>query len=152
MKRKVLMNLLPVGAIVTIVSVIGLQSWQKSQAAKPDYDGNSSATYVARSSGQLPQTKEYKVERVIDGDTILLTDGQRLRFCGIDAPEKDQPLGKQSKASLEGMLPGDRAVLVMEVGRDRFDRIVGEVFVKVANSQEEKFGVADCRDDFVNLR
>lgn len=30
-----------------------------------------------------------RVERVVDGDTVVLTDGRRVRLLGIDAPEAD---------------------------------------------------------------
>ncbi|KAM3106818.1 thermonuclease family protein [Phormidesmis sp. 146-33] len=137
MKRKVLMNLIPVGAIVIITSVIGLQAWQKSQAAKPDYE-NSSATYSARSRGQLPETKTYQVKRVSDGDTIVLKNGDKVRFCGIDAPESGQPFGRESKANLQKLIDAARGqVMVMETDRDRYGRIVGEVFVKTSGSEEK---------------
>jgi micrococcal nuclease len=32
-------------------------------------------------------TTEAKVDRVIDGDTIVLTDGQKVRYLLVDAPE-----------------------------------------------------------------
>ena len=31
------------------------------------------------------------VSRVIDGDTIVLTDGRRVRYIGMDAPETVDP-------------------------------------------------------------
>jgi endonuclease YncB( thermonuclease family) len=135
MKCKVLMNLIPVGAIAIITGVIGMQAWQKSQAARPDYE-NSSASYSPHPSG-LPQTKEYRVQLVIDGDTIALENRERVRLCGIDAPEKPQPFGQNAKANLEKLIPSNRTILVMEVGRDRFDRIIGEVFVKMSDLEEK---------------
>ena len=33
----------------------------------------------------------YKVERVIDGDTLLLTNGERIRLIGVDTPETKHP-------------------------------------------------------------
>ena len=33
------------------------------------------------------ESKVYHVKRVIDGDTIVLADGSRLRYIGIDTPE-----------------------------------------------------------------
>jgi len=38
----------------------------------------------------------YTVERVIDGDTIKLTNGERVRLIGIDAPES-QPNDKAKR-------------------------------------------------------
>ena len=43
-----------------------------------------------------------KVRRVIDGDTLLLSDGERVRLIGIDAPEsKSNPRGEK-QAEAEG--------------------------------------------------
>ena len=33
------------------------------------------------------QEKLYRVKRVVDGDTLLLTNGERIRLIGVDAPE-----------------------------------------------------------------
>ncbi len=35
----------------------------------------------------LSQDKIYKVKRVVDGDTLLLTNGERVRLIGVDTPE-----------------------------------------------------------------
>ena len=37
----------------------------------------------------LPDT--YKVDRVVDGDTIVLDNGERVRYIGIDTPETKHP-------------------------------------------------------------
>ena len=42
-----------------------------------------------------------KVDRVNDGDTIVLMDRSRVRLEGIDAPERDQPYGPVAIAALE---------------------------------------------------
>ena len=51
-------------------------------------------------------TIEGRVVGISDGDTItVLDDGKtqhKIRFAGIDAPEKGQPFGERSKQSLSG--------------------------------------------------
>ena len=134
-----LLNLLPVVAIVG-VGFIAWQRYQGSQAAsRPDYE-SSTATAQSQPTGQLPQTTKHQVKRVTDGDTIVLDNGDKIRFCGIDAPEKAQPLGAESKANLQKLIDAaGGTVLVMEGERDRYGRIVGEVFTKVSGSEEEKY-------------
>ena len=49
------------------------------------------------------------VLRVIDGDTCLLEDGRRVRYLGINSPEKGEPLiiekiSKHSKNLFESHL------------------------------------------------
>ena len=77
-------------------------------------------------------SQEWQVVRVSDGDTITVRQGQRemkIRFCGIDAPEKAQPLGKESKANLQRLVNevGGK-VSVVSVESDRYGRTVAEVF------------------------
>lgn len=68
-----------------------------------------------------------------DGDTIRVSKEGKIttvRLGCIDAPEKAQnPWGKQSADRLKALLPKGKAVLVREIDRDRYGRIVGEVFV-----------------------
>lgn len=33
----------------------------------------------------------WKVQSIKDGDTIVLSNGEEVRYIGIDAPEKSQP-------------------------------------------------------------
>jgi endonuclease YncB( thermonuclease family) len=73
-----------------------------------------------------------QVEKVTDGDTItvLTTDYERIkvRFYGIDAPEKKQSYGPQSTAALQKLL-ANQTVTVEEMDTDRYSRIVGLVRV-----------------------
>jgi len=70
------------------------------------------------------------VVNVSDGDTVTvrLGDGatERVRLSGIDAPEKIQPFGVESRRNLLA-LAGDRDVVVIWHKRDRYKRIVGKV-------------------------
>ena len=71
----------------------------------------SNESYTSSSNpGQIPQPlviKGLKVEKVIDGDTVygLLGDKTyKIRLAEIDAPERDQPFGRQSKIFLRKLL------------------------------------------------
>jgi micrococcal nuclease len=44
------------------------------------------------------------VEKVIDGDTIVLAEGERVRFIGVDAPERGEPLYEEAKEFQEKVL------------------------------------------------
>ncbi|MDX2241407.1 MAG: thermonuclease family protein [Leptolyngbyaceae cyanobacterium bins.302] len=71
------------------------------------------------------------VTKVADGDTLTVDlDGKltKIRLCGIDAPEQQQALGKESKALLQRLALG-KEVAVTEIERDRYGRMVAEVFV-----------------------
>ena len=66
------------------------------------------------------------VERVIDGDTLVLRDGQRLRLIGIDAPEMrhdgrgPEPYAREARAALIVLSSG--RVVGIQYGRSAHDR------------------------------
>ena len=72
-----------------------------------------------------------KVTRVSDGDTVWVTDAAKLkrkvRLDRIDAPEKDQPWGKESAAVLRGWI-FCKDVRVEYEKRDRYGRILGIIY------------------------
>jgi len=86
------------------------------------------------------------VVRISDGDTVRVSRNgnvERIRFCGIDAPEKKQELGKESTNYLKRLL-GNGQVTVVPVETDRFGRTVAELFVgdRFINAAMVKAGMA----------
>ena len=69
--------------------------------------------------------------KVIDGDTIHVVTGGNVRFKvrleRIDAPESDQPYGKEATDYLAKLIKG-RTVRVEWVKKDRYGRILGIVY------------------------
>jgi len=71
------------------------------------------------------------VSKVIDGDTLVADrDGreERIRLCGVDAPEQDQPLAAEATALLEDLVL-DEFVVLVPVERNRYGHLVAEIFV-----------------------
>lgn len=78
--------------------------------------------------------EEAMVTRVIDGDTIdvRLDSGQvaRVRYIGVDTPERDQPCFSEATAANAALVSGRRVRLVRDVSNtDRFDRLLRYVYV-----------------------
>jgi endonuclease YncB( thermonuclease family) len=75
---------------------------------------------------------EGKVVAVLDGDTIEVLDSSkrlhRVRFDGIDAPERGQPFGNRAKSTLSDLVFG-RDVRIDTKGPDKYDRTIGRVHV-----------------------
>ena len=73
-----------------------------------------------------------KVTKVSDGDTIhVVTDGNvkfKVRLDRIDAPESDQPYGKESTAYLSSLICG-KTVRVEWVKKDQYGRVLGIVYL-----------------------
>jgi micrococcal nuclease len=74
--------------------------------------------------------------RVVDGDTLELRDGTRVRLIGIDTPEVAHPdfgdecYGPEASKYTEHLLrPGDGLRLVFDVDRyDRYGRLLAYVY------------------------
>ncbi|MCX5679878.1 MAG: thermonuclease family protein [Candidatus Omnitrophica bacterium] len=92
----------------------------------------------------------YTVSRVIDGDTIVLSDGRKVRLTGIDTPEvyysekllKDskksgqdiktiQGLGRRASAFTKELCLGKKVRLEYDVDRhDRYKRTLAYVYLE----------------------
>ena len=79
-----------------------------------------------RPAGVPEEAKWVKVDRVVDGDTIVLMDKTRVRLHGIDTPERDQPYGKQATSALDALIK--TKVFVEQKDTDRYGRLVGVLY------------------------
>lgn len=94
-----------------------------------------STTPPAAGTG-IPAGDDRIVERVVDGDTLKLTDTTRVRLIGVDTPETVDPrkpvqcFGKEASAYVAGLLPAGTPVrLVYDVQRlDRYGRTLAYVY------------------------
>jgi endonuclease YncB( thermonuclease family) len=83
---------------------------------------------------------EAKVLVVMDGDTVFVQSGAfkaKIRLLNIDAPEKDQPYGKQSQESLQSLI-GDKVIHVESKATDKFGRTIALISVGDINVNEEQ--------------
>ena len=76
------------------------------------------------------------VRRVIDGDTILLDDNERIRYIGIDTPETKHPskpvewMGKEASEFNRKLVEHKTISLEFDVEkRDKYGRLLAYVYV-----------------------
>lgn len=87
-------------------------------------------------AGDLPAGLDVTVVRVVDGDTIVVSGGERVRLIGVDTPETKDPrrpvgcFGKQASDFTSSLLPaGARVRLVGDVEqRDRYQRLLAYAY------------------------
>jgi len=70
-----------------------------------------------------------KVKKVIDGDTIEIKDGTRIRIEGFDAPELEAPGDKAAKQRLQKILPRDTQIGMSNEKAKSYNRSVRQVTV-----------------------
>jgi len=76
------------------------------------------------------------VQRVVDGDTLLLEEGTRVRLIGVDTPESVapnrpvEPLGTEAAEFTRSQVEGRHVTLGFDrERRDRYRRILAYVYV-----------------------
>lgn len=102
-----------------------------SQPFSPQPSPSPTPTLAATTSAQL-----VKVKRVIDGDTIEIVTGQKIRYIGIDAPELHDPRKKVECFAREAfeknkqLVEGKTVKVEKDVSEvDRYGRLLRYVFL-----------------------
>lgn len=139
MKIRHLIEALPLLAIALVAAAIVPKFFPPS-ADPLESDSDRPRIVSVPEKRELPQSEEWQVVRVSDGDTISVRQGnrkERIRFCGIDAMEKAQSLGQESKANLERLISEARGKVQLSIiESDRYGRKVAEVFTVLDNGGE----------------
>ena len=104
------------------------------------------AGVLSNGAAAMIAIRDVRVVRVVDGDTLLVTDAQSLyskvRLHGIDAPECSMPFGPQAQQFLVQLTQGKIVQMAIK-GRDRYGRTVATLSV---NGQD--VGLAIVRSGF----
>lgn len=81
-------------------------------------------------SPSINSTRSVKVIRVLDGDTIEIESGERVRYLGINAPESGQPFSTEATRENERLVAGRTVNLELDVQtQDRYGRLLAHVWV-----------------------
>lgn len=108
-------------SVAVVVGVLVATAWRYADRGRDEERGWNAA------SGQ--------VERVVDGDTLLLASGRRVRLLGVDTPETKhptrppEPWGDEASAFTRRLVEGRRVRLEYDVQiRDRYGRMLAWVW------------------------
>jgi len=124
--------------------------------------GSSSTTVTAPTSAagggsttttSFPSNPALSVRSVTDGDTLVVTDGRRVRLAQVDAPETSDCFGSQATEALRRMADGQAVTLRRPSNgpeQDRYGRTLAEVFVagRSVNEALVAEGAAEWYDAF----
>jgi micrococcal nuclease len=90
------------------------------------------------SSIEIAKAEKVSYKTIYDGDTVLLLDGRKVRFIGINTPEigrrgkPSQPYAKKAKEKLKSLLSSSRSILLLydKDRKDHYKRTLAYVYLK----------------------
>ena len=86
-----------------------------------------------------------RVVRVIDGDTVVLSSGEKARLLGIDAPDMGAESSEKAAVALEKIVNGNRVWVEGDrYGKDQFGRRL--IWLWVGCESKPEFKAADYMD------
>ena len=107
---------------------------------------------LTEDEGITPEVWQVKQGSIYDGDTLRVVRGSeelKIRFCGIDAPEKKMPMGIESRDHLRSLVNiSNGEVLLVPIEKDRYNRTVAELYVKDSRSSAIALNLQMIRDGY----
>lgn len=137
--KKKLISIAVALVLIGITSIWGGYKDSQKPVATPVSDVKSVSTQATPSSilNSLPEGQEAVVSGVIDGDTIEIDSGQKVRYTGIDTPETVDPrrpvgcFGKEASNENKKLVGGKTIILVKDISEtDKFGRLLRYVYLK----------------------
>lgn len=93
---------------------------------------------------QITEDFDALVVKVVDGDTIRVTTNFRdfefpIRFLGINAPEMNEPRGKEIKEWLENKILGKKIRVEIDINNrvGKYGRLLGKIIFQGSDLNEE---------------
>jgi micrococcal nuclease len=140
-----LLKVSPLGTLFVITSFLSLSVLYLSIAAArslPSYLSFKNTFIPVPTVSQAPQVagssisqEQYLVVKIIDGDTIEIEDGSKIRYIGIDTPEKSfrtvpDCYAQESTQYNRDLVMGKHVSLEKDISEtDRFGRLLRYVWV-----------------------
>ncbi|RVU54328.1 thermonuclease family protein [Anaerosphaera multitolerans] len=80
------------------------------------------------------------IDSVIDGDTVRLSSGEKIRIIGINTPEKDkEKLGKEAHTYVKDLIEGKKVYLEKDKSdRDQYERLLRYIWIEIPKELSKK--------------
>ncbi len=138
-----------------IALFIGLGLIGYSQLNKNSQQFTKSIEPAAVEKKQKFEVWQLREGSIYDGDTLRVVRGDeelKIRFCGIDAPEKKQKLGIEARDHLRSLVDmGNGELLLVPIEKDRYGRTVAEVYVQDRKDSAINLNMQMLRDGYAWL-
>lgn len=129
---------------IFLVILGGILFWYGLRQIQPDSPKIEPTSTIIKISAtpisSKVQGEEFKVSKVVDGDTIEIEGGQKVRYIGIDTPETVDPrrpvgcFGKESSDENKKIVEGKSVILEKDISEtDKFGRLLRYVYLKEDN-------------------
>jgi len=95
----------------------------------------------------------FEVIKVVDGDTLDLNDSRRVRFSGINTPEKGECYYQEAKDKLKELVFGKDVMIERDISdTGKYGRLLRYVYVDgvLVNSELVREGYARVYDKYRN--
>ncbi|MEI8096780.1 MAG: thermonuclease family protein [Candidatus Moraniibacteriota bacterium] len=87
--------------------------------------------------GNKNESETFLVKKVVDGDTIELDNGEKVRYVGVNTPESVDPrrkvecFGKEASAYNKDLVEGKKVRLEKDISdRDKYGRLLRFVYLE----------------------
>jgi micrococcal nuclease len=104
-------------------------------------------TQPSEGPGQPGGLESVTVASVVDGDTVELSDGRRVRYIGVNTPERNQPYYPEASETNRQLVEGKTVQLELDVETfDQYGRTLAYVWVNgvMANMEIIRLGFANA--------
>jgi micrococcal nuclease len=125
MKKKVVIGLIALVAIVAVLIFVGCLEEESVPTPTPLITPSPTAT-----STPALETTSAIVSKIIDGDTIKLQNGDKVRLLGINTPEMGQPYYEEATDRLKELIEGKTVALEKDIeDKDQYERLLRYIYI-----------------------
>ena len=133
-RRKALLIFVIGGVLLLFLGFLIGSTIKNNQKITPKLTPTPTFLFTTPTSSPVPEI--FKVTRVIDGDTIEIEGGERVRYLGIDTPETVDPrkpvqcFGVEASKKNKELVEGKTVRLEKDItDRDKYGRLLRYIYV-----------------------